>query len=114
MSILFTTGPPTVIANACYLVFTRTINVQTTTIGLWDNTGNTTLSTKLLGSSANLLNSQCAVGTTTQTVVGDSVQFSIQIVFFKPAFSGPKSVYLDATEPNSSSGFVYAGSWTVQ
>jgi hypothetical protein len=114
MSMLFTTGPPTVIANACYLVFTRTINVQTTTIGLWDNTGNTTLSTKLLGSSANLLNSQCAVGTTTQTVVGDSVQFAIQIVFFKPAFSGPKSVYLNATEPNSGSGFVYMGSWTVQ
>ncbi len=114
MAMLFTTGPPTVIANACYVVFTRTINVQTTTIGLWDNTGNTTLSTKLLGSAANLFNSQCAVGFTAQAVVGDSVLLAIQIVFFKPAFSGFKSVYLDATEPSSSSGFVYQGSWTVQ
>jgi hypothetical protein len=111
---LFTTGPPTVIANACYVVFTRTINVQTTTIGLWDDTGNTTLSTKLLGSSANLFNSQCAVGMTAQAVNGDSLLLAIQIVFFKPAFSGFKSVYLDATEPSSSSGFVYQGSWTVQ
>jgi hypothetical protein len=114
MSMLFTAGPPTAIANACYLVFTRTINAQTTTIGLWDDTGDTTLNTKLLGSWANLSNSQCAVGTTTQTVVGDSVQFAIQIQFLKPAFLGLKSVYLDATEPNSSSGFVYVGSFTVQ
>ena len=114
MSMLFTTGSPTATANACYLVFTRTISILTTTIGLWDNTGNSILSTKLLGSSANLLNSQCAVGNTTQTVIGDSVQFTIQLVFFKPAFSGLKSIYLNATEPNSGSGFVYVGSWTVQ
>jgi hypothetical protein len=45
-------------------------------------------------------------------VVGSTIQFSIQLVFFAP-FAGPQSIYLDATEPNTSSGFVYQGSWTV-
>jgi len=110
MSMLLTSGAPANIANACYLVYNRT----NATIGLWDNTGNTTLSTKGIGSSANLLNSQCAVGFTVMNVVGTTIQFSIQLVFFKPAFAGPQSIYLDATEPSSSSGFVYQGSWTVQ
>ena len=39
--------------------------------------------------------------------LGTSIQFSIQLVFFKPAFSGAKSIYLEANEPNSNSGFVY-------
>lgn len=110
MSMLLTSGAPANIANACSLVYNR-VNA---TIGLWDNTGNTTLSTKGIGSSTNLLNSQCAVGYTVMNVVGNSIQFSIQLVFFKPAFAGPQSIYLDATEPTSSSGFVYQGSWTVQ
>jgi hypothetical protein len=46
--------------------------------------------------------------------VGGSLQLSIQLVFFKPAFAGAKSIYLNAIEPNTSSGFVYEGSWTVQ
>src|ERR1700722_4383128 len=110
MTMLLTSGAPANIANACNLVYNRT----NSTIGLWDNTGNTTLSTKGIGSSANLLNSQCAVGFTVMNVVGSTIQFSIQLVFFKPAFAGPQSIYLDATEPSSSSGFVYQGSWTVQ
>lgn len=110
MSMLLANGAPTNIANACYLVYNRT----NATIGLWDSTGNTTLSTKGIGSAANLLNSQCAVGFTAMNVVGGAIQLSIQLVFFKPAFAGPQSIYLDATEPNSSSGFVYQGSWTVQ
>jgi Beta-propeller repeat len=108
MQMLLTSGAPTNITNACYLVYNRT----NATIGLWDNTGNTTLSTKGIGSSANLLNTQCAVGFTAMNVVGSTIQFSIQLVFFAP-FAGPQSIYLDATEPNTSSGFVYQGSWTV-
>ncbi len=110
MTMLFTAGAPTDIANACYLVYNRT----NATIGLWDNTGNTTLSTKGVGSSSNLLNSQCAVGYTVMNVVGTTIQFSIQLVFYKPAFSGARSIYLEANEPNTNSGFVYQGSWTVQ
>jgi len=108
-TMLFTTGAPTDIANACYLVYNR----PAATIGLWDNTGNTTLSTKGLGSSGNLLNSQCAVGFTVTFVSGDSIQFSIQLVFNTTNFAGLKSIYLEANEPNTNSGFVYQGSWTV-
>lgn len=110
MTMLFTPGPPSSIANACYLVYNRT----SSTIGLWDNTGKTTLSTKGIGSATNLFNSQCAVGYTVMNVVGTSIQFSIQLVFFKPAFAGIQSIYLEANEPSANSGFVYQGTWTVQ
>lgn len=110
LSMLFTTGAPTNIANACYLVYSRI----TQTIGLWDNTGNTTLTTKGLGSSTTMQNSQCAVGFTTGAISGTSFQFSIQVQFSVPNFGGPKSVYFQANEPSANSGFVYAGAWTVQ
>ena len=89
-------------------------NRTSQTIGLWDDTGVTTLSTKGIGSASNLLNSQCAVGYTVMTVIGTAIQFSIQLVFTKPAFAGVKSIYLEAIEPNTNSGFVYLGTWTVQ
>jgi hypothetical protein len=110
MQLLLTTGAPSAIANACYVVYNR-INA---TVGLWDNTGNTTLTTKGIGSSANVLNNQCAIGSSVMNVIAGQIQLSVQLVFFKPAFTGLKSVYLNATEPTSSSGFVYQGTWTVQ
>ena len=108
---LVTSGAPVDIANACYAVFYTT--ATTATIGLWDNTGNTTLSTKNIGSSATLQNSQCAVGYTINTVSGDSFQFSIQLVFNTTNFAGAKSIYLQSNEPSANSGLVYVGSWTV-
>jgi len=111
MSMLVTSGAPVDIANACYAVFYTT--ATTATIGLWDNTGNTTLSTKNIGSSATLQNSQCAVGYTINTVSGDSFQFSIQLVFNTTNFAGAKSIYLQSNEPSANSGLVYVGSWTV-
>jgi hypothetical protein len=110
MTMLITSGAPSSTANACSLVYNRTA----ATIGLWDNTGNTTLSVKGIGSSATLQNSQCAVGYTVMFTSGNSMEFSIQVVFTTPGFSGPKSIYLAANEPNANSGFVYQGSWTVQ
>ena len=109
MTMLLTSGAPSAIANACYLVYNRTA----ATIGLWDNTGNTTLTTKGLGSSTTLQNSQCAVGYTVTLVSGNSITFSIQLVFNTTNFPGVKSIYLQATEPTASSGFVYEGTWTV-
>ena len=106
MSMLFTTGAPSGLANACYLVYNRT----TATIGLYNDAA-TTLSTKPIGSSANLLNTQCAIGYTAMTTSGTSVIFSINILF--RTFIGTKSVYLQANEPNSNSGWVQRGTWTV-
>ncbi len=106
MSMLITSGAPTSLANACYLVYNRI----TATIGLYDNTG-TVLSTKPIGSSANLFNTQCAVGFTVMVNSGNSVSFTINTVFL--SFSGPKTVYLQANEPNTNSGWVQRGAWTV-
>jgi hypothetical protein len=106
MSMLITSGAPTSLANACYLVYNRV----TAAIGLYDNTG-TILNTKPIGSSANLFNTQCAVGFTVMVNSGNSVSFTINTVFL--TFSGAKSVYLQANEPNTNSGWVQRGAWTV-
>ena len=106
MSMLITSGAPSVVINSCYLVYNRT----TGTIGLYDNAAST-LSTKPIGSSATLTNSQCAVGYTGMVTSGNSVSFMINVVF--NGFSGVKSVYLQANEPNTNSGWVQRGTWTV-
>ena len=106
---LITNGPPSAIANACYLLYNRT----NATIGLYADNG-TTLSTKPIGSSAALQNTQCAIGFAFATTSGNSVSVSVQVLLKTPAFNGAKSVYVQANEPNSSSGWVLRGSWTVQ
>ena len=108
ITMLITTGAPSNLANACYLSYDRV----TSTIGLYDDSG-TILSTKGVGSASNLENSQCAVGFTVMTTSGNSVFFTINVVFKSPAFSGTKTVYLQALEPNTASGWVARGTWTV-
>jgi hypothetical protein len=108
MSVLVTAGAPSSVANACYVVYSR----GNATSGLYDNSG-TTLNTKPIGSSANLLNTQCAVGYSGMTSSNNSVSLVLQLVFFSPAFQGAKTVYLLAMEPNTSSGWVSRGTWTV-
>ena len=103
---LITSGAPSVVTNAWYLVYNRTAG----TIRLYNNAA-TTLSTKPIGSSANLFNTQCAVGYTVMTTAGNSVSFTINVVFL--SFSGAKSVYLQANEPSTNSGWVQRGTWTV-
>ena len=109
LAMMFTSGAPANLANSCYVVF----NVATSEVGLYANNG-ATLNTKSEGSSANLENSQCAVGFTGMTISGTSVEFTVQLVFFTPAFDGAKTVYLEANEPASTSGWVSVGSWTVE
>jgi hypothetical protein len=109
LAMLFTTGAPSNIGNSCYVVY----NIPTATVGLYADNG-ITLNTKDEGSSANLFNSQCAVGYTVMTMSGTAVQFTVQLLFFTPAFDGAKTVYLEANEPTSSSGWVSVGNWTVQ
>jgi hypothetical protein len=108
MAILITTGAPTNLANSCYLLYDRV----TSTIGLYDDSG-TVLSTKGIGSASNLQNSQCAVGFTVMTASGNSVVFTINVVFKWPAVRGDRTIYLQALEPNTASGWVARGTWTV-
>ena len=106
ISVLFTAGAPSATTNACYLVYDR----GAATIGLYNNAA-TVLSSKPVGSAANLQNTQCAVGYSVVTSSGTSVSLTVNLVFL--TFSGAKTVYLQAQEPNSSSGWVQRGSWTV-
>jgi hypothetical protein len=108
MTMLLTAGSPANLTNACYLFYNR----SAATIGLYADDG-VTLSTKGTGSAANLQNSQCAVGFTVMITSGNSVLFTINVVLKSPAFSGVKTIYLQALEPNTSSGWVSRGVWTV-
>jgi hypothetical protein len=110
LSMLFTTGAPVNnAANECSVLF----NIPTNSVGLLADNG-TTVNTKYLGSAANLDNSQCAVGYTGFTVSGTVAQFTVQLLFFPANFGGPKTVYLEANEPSSTTGWVSVGTWTVQ
>jgi hypothetical protein len=108
ITMLITNGSPANLANACSLWFNRTAF----TIGLYADDGGI-LSSKPVGSSSTLQNSQCAVGYTVMNTSGNSVSFNINLVFRSPGFSGPKTVYVQALEPNASSGWVARGTWTV-
>ena len=107
MNMLFTSGAPTNTASACDLVY----NIATATIGLYADNG-TTLSTKGIGSSATLQNSQCAVGYTVGFTSGNSMILEINLVFTS-AFKGAKTIYLEAQEPNASSGWVEESNATL-
>jgi hypothetical protein len=106
--ILLTNGAPTSFTNTCYVYFNRAAG----TVGLFADDG-VTLNTKVLGSSAALQNSQCAIGYSVAFYPGNSIQFQVNTVF-KSAFAGPKTVYVKAVEPASDSGFVARGTWTAQ
>ncbi len=99
---------PSGTANACYIEYNRT----SATIGLY-NDGGTILSTKPLGSSAALQNSQCAIGFSVANIAGGTVTITVQIVFKSPAFASSKTVYVEAANPYGSSSFVTKGTWIV-
>ena len=107
ISMLITAGAPTNLASASYTVYNRTAS----TIGLYDDPG-AVLATKGIGSSTTLQNSQCAVGYTALTSAsGGTIMFLIQIVFNN--FHGAKTVYMQANEPGTNSGWVQRGTWTA-
>jgi Beta-propeller repeat len=109
-AMLFTTGSPSNIANACYVFFNRTAG----TVGLYDDSG-TVLNTKGFGASSPLSNSQCAVGYAGIGLPGgNNVQFILQLQFTTGPFSGAKTVYFDVNEPSATTGWVSSGTWTTQ
>jgi len=99
---------PSGTANACYVEYNR----ASATIGLYNDAG-TIVSTKPLGSSAALQNSQCAIGFSVANISGGTVTITVQIVFKLPAFSGAKTVYVEGANPYGTSSFVTKGTWTV-
>ena len=107
VAVLVTGGAATNTTGACYVSYNRTNG----TVNLFGDDG-VSLSSKALGSSTNLQNSQCAVGYTAQTVSGNSVELTLQVLY-KSSFFGPKTVYLEAIDSSVTSGWVSAGSWTA-
>jgi hypothetical protein len=108
-AMLFTVGSPADIANACYAVFNQT----TSMISLYNDAG-TSFTSKGYGSASTLQNSQCAIGYTSAVSSGTTVQFTLQIQFTTATFAGAKTVYLQANEPTTSTGWVAVGTWTAQ
>jgi hypothetical protein len=100
-------GGPGLVGN-CSVVFNRTSN----TIGLYNDAG-TVLSTKGIGSSATLQNSQCAVGFSAISASGGTATLTVILVFKTPAFAGTKTVYLQASNPWGTTAVTAKGTWTV-
>jgi hypothetical protein len=95
-------------ANACYVEYNRT----NSTIGLYNDAG-TVVSTKPIGSSATLQNSQCAIGFSSPSVSSGAVTITVQIVFNSPAFSGAKTVFVEGENAYGVSGLISKGTWIV-
>ena len=104
MSLLITAAS---FANACWVEYDRTAG----TVGLYDDAGNT-VSTKPIGSSAALQNTQCAVGFSSATTSGNSVSWTVNMLF-KPAFTGNKTLYLTANTSTAAAPLTARGTWTV-
>lgn len=104
MGMLITAGGT---VNSCYVRYDRAASV----IGLYNDDA-TSLATKPIGSSANLQNSQCAIGFSVVTVNGGTINVNVQIVF-KPAFSGAKTVYVGAENIWGGTPLTARGTWTV-
>jgi hypothetical protein len=104
MSVLVTSSGT---LNACYVVYNR----ATATIGLYNDAA-TAASTKPLGSSAALQNTQCAIGFSSASASGNSITLTVQIVF-KSVFTGAKSVYVEGTNVWGNSGLILRGTWGV-
>jgi hypothetical protein len=102
-SLLFTASGTT---NACYVTWSPGL------IGLYDDAG-TTVSTKPLGSSATLQNSQCAIGFSSVSISGNTFTLVVQIVLKSPGFTGAKNIYLEGSNAWGTSGLIQKGTWSV-
>lgn len=100
-------GPDTSGINACWLVFDRSRG----TISLLFDGANGS-NGKPLGSTANIKNSQCALGPPEMSVSGTSTILTIPLSFYG-AFTGPKNIYMYGVGPNGNTGWVQRGSYTV-
>lgn len=100
-------GTPPNFANSCYIVYDR---LAGTVALLYDSAAGS--SSRPLGSSQTLENSQCAVGPVTVTISGQSLLIDAAITF-KPAFNGTQSIYMYAAEVGQNTGWQQRGTFTV-
>jgi hypothetical protein len=93
--------------NACYIVYDR---LAGSIALLYDNASGSV--SRPLNSSQTLQNSQCAVGTVTVTISGQSMLINAAITF-KPAFNGPQNIYMYAAEIGQNTGWQQRGTFTA-
>ncbi|MEI9811157.1 MAG: hypothetical protein WDO18_00125 [Acidobacteriota bacterium] len=93
--------------NACWMVFDRS---RGTVSLLYDNAAGS--NAKPFGSSANIQNSQCAMGAPAIAVSGTSTILTIPLAFYG-AFTGLKNIYMYAVGPNGNTGWIQKGTFTV-
>ena len=108
VAFLLTTGAPSNLTNACWVIYDR----GSSTVQLFNDAANNIAGSKGIGSSATVQNSQCAIGYTVMNASGSSLTFTLNLLL-KAGFSGAKTVYIQALEPSTSSGWVSKGTWTA-
>jgi hypothetical protein len=96
--------------NACFLSYSRSAN----SIYLFRDADNS-WQPLTLGAAGSVSNSNCSIsgGALSVSASGNALTLSLPITF-QAAFGGPKNFYVSATDAgNLSSGWVTAGTWTV-
>jgi len=109
VEVLFQTQP--LAQNACYVQYVPTTN----SIALVADSGSGYAGSAQLGIAGTLSNSQCILdaGASFKSSSGNSLTLTLALTF-KPLFSGPKNVYMEAyNKAFVSSGWQSNGSWTV-
>ena len=96
--------------NACYLVWDGT--AQTISLGYQNPASGETPGT--LGSSGTISNSQCSLSLANSTIAysGNNLTLTLNLSF-SPSFDGAKNIYVYKGAPGYNSGWVTAGTWTV-
>ena len=108
VAFLITNGSSTNQATSCYVIYDR----AGSRVQLYNDSATAITASKTIGSSDNLQNSQCAIGYTSMDASGTSLTLTLGLLL-KPAFSGPKTVYIKALEPSADSGWVSKSTWAV-
>jgi hypothetical protein len=107
VAVLFHSNTDT--AAACAILYDRAAN----TLALLSDSGSVP-SSALTPGSGSQHNSQCALSGAGSSVSlsGNILTLSLALTF-QAAFAGTQNIYLQATSPNGSTGWVGSGSWTV-
>ena len=98
-------------ANGCYVHYDRTYNA----VFLLNDDATVWLGSVDLGTATTLENSQCQLNAATSAAssVGSNLTVNLDLTF-KPAFSGPKSVYMQTQDTGgTATGWQLRGTWTV-
>jgi len=100
-----------VTASSCYTRFDAGPNV----LYLMNDAGTAWLGPLGIGMTAILQNSQCVLNAASSSVTssGNNVTVSLSLRFKTPAFTGAKNLYVYGNSAAAYTGWLLAGTWTV-